>query len=89
MLYVQNVLTHSSFLRGPCSVLLAQELRGTQARVAFINEREQYFVLSEAGYRAKDVQDRYNREEEVCVRVSYASAGGSDAIPEQCLDDWF
>jgi len=57
--------------------------------VAFINEQEQYFVLSEAGYRAKDAQDKYNREEEVCARASHAIGGGSDAIPEQCLDDWF
>jgi len=40
------------------------EAAGMQQRVAFINDQQEYFVLSEQGYRAKDANDRYNREEE-------------------------
>ncbi len=40
------------------------EANGTLERIAFINDREAFFQLSEEGYRAKDARDRLERAEQ-------------------------
>ena len=65
------------------------EKTGTQDRVLFINDREQYFVLSKEGYRVKDAQDKLDQvEEEKLLKWDKSQAAleaENDALSEQAL----